>query len=261
MSQTAELQPARAVLVAREVTKSFGGTLALHDAQIELYPGEVHALLGENGAGKSTLIKIITGLHHPDRGEILIDGEPVVVSSPADAQRQGIVAIYQEPLDLPRPVRRREHLHRTSRSWSSRQLATDAARRLRDPRPARRPPRSDDTGERVDGRRATGDRDRQGDVAGRARADHGRADRRPVRPRGAASVPSGRSAQGVGRGGAVHQPPPRRGLRDRRPDHRVSRWAPHLDPADARHERGTRRPGDGRPRARRLLRPHPHAER
>ena len=101
MSQTAELQPARPVLVAREVTKSFGGTLALHDAQIELYPGEVHALLGENGAGKSTLIKIITGLHHPDRGEILIDGEPVVVSSPADAQRQGIVAIYQEPLIFP----------------------------------------------------------------------------------------------------------------------------------------------------------------
>ena len=47
------------------MTKSFGGTLALHDAQIDLYPGEVHALLGENGAGKSTLIKIMTGLHTP----------------------------------------------------------------------------------------------------------------------------------------------------------------------------------------------------
>ena len=76
----------------REVTKSFGGTLALHDAQIELYPGEVHALLGENGAGKSTLIKIITGLHQPDRGEIS-----------SMASRSGVVAGRR-----PAPRRRRD---------------------------------------------------------------------------------------------------------------------------------------------------------
>ncbi len=101
MSEIAGVASAPPVLVARDVTKSFGGTLALNGAQIELHAGEVQALLGENGAGKSTLIKIITGLHHPDHGEILIDGERVVMSSPAEAQRQGIVAIYQEPLIFP----------------------------------------------------------------------------------------------------------------------------------------------------------------
>ena len=101
-----------------------------------------------------------------------------------------------------------------------------------------------DTGEHVDGRRAAGGRDRQGDVAGRARADHGRADRGAVRARGAAPVPSGRSAQGVGRGGAVHHAPPRRGLRDLRPVSVLPRWAPHLDTAD--RPTPTRRSSSGR---------------
>ena len=85
MSQTAELSSTRAVLVAREVTKSFGGTLALHDAQIDLYPGEVHALLGENGAGKSTLIKIIAGIIPIDEGVIQFLGRPVHINGPASA--------------------------------------------------------------------------------------------------------------------------------------------------------------------------------
>ena len=90
-----------AVLEMRDVTKSFGGTRALDGAHIALHAGEVHALLGENGAGKSTLIKIMTGLYTADSGELLINGEAVHIKSPADAQRHGVVAIYQEPLIFP----------------------------------------------------------------------------------------------------------------------------------------------------------------
>ncbi|KPV48505.1 D-ribose transporter ATP-binding protein, partial [Kouleothrix aurantiaca] len=76
-------------------------TQALDDVALALYPGEIHALLGENGAGKSTLIKIMTGIHQPDRGELLLDGQPLSVSSPRDAQAHGIAAIYQEPMVFP----------------------------------------------------------------------------------------------------------------------------------------------------------------
>jgi rhamnose transport system ATP-binding protein len=85
----------------RNIAKGFGATQALDDVSLALYPGEVHALLGENGAGKSTLIKIITGIYQPDRGEIVLAGEPVSIHSSAEAQRLGIAAIYQEPLLFP----------------------------------------------------------------------------------------------------------------------------------------------------------------
>ena len=71
----------------RNIAKRFDATQALEDVSLALYPGEVHALLGENGAGKSTLIKIMTGVHQPDRGEILLDGKPVTIRSAAEAQR------------------------------------------------------------------------------------------------------------------------------------------------------------------------------
>ena len=89
------------VLAMRNIAKRFGATQALEDVSLELHPGEVHALLGENGAGKSTLIKIITGVHQPDHGEIQLDGKPVAIRSAAEAQRLGIAAIYQEPLLFP----------------------------------------------------------------------------------------------------------------------------------------------------------------
>jgi len=89
------------VLEIRGVAKRFDATQALDDVSLALYPGEIHALLGENGAGKSTLIKILTGVHQPDRGQILLDGEPVAMRSAAEAQRLGIAAIYQEPLLFP----------------------------------------------------------------------------------------------------------------------------------------------------------------
>ena len=89
------------ILEMRNIAKRFDATQALDDVSLTLYPGEVHALLGENGAGKSTLIKIITGVYQPDRGEILLAGKPVVIGSAAEAQRLGVAAIYQEPLLFP----------------------------------------------------------------------------------------------------------------------------------------------------------------
>ena len=89
------------ILDIRGVAKRFDATQALEDVSLALYPGEIHALLGENGAGKSTLIKIMTGVHQPDRGEIRLDGAPVTIASAAEAQRLGVAAIYQEPLLFP----------------------------------------------------------------------------------------------------------------------------------------------------------------
>src|SRR5262245_52473070 len=85
----------------RGISKRFGATRALEDVSLDLHRGEVHALVGENGAGKSTLIKVMTGVHAPDAGEVLVDGEPVALRSAADAQRLGIAAVYQEPLIFP----------------------------------------------------------------------------------------------------------------------------------------------------------------
>jgi ribose transport system ATP-binding protein len=79
--------------------KRFGGVQALRGVDFDLMAGEIHALLGENGAGKSTLINLISGVHHPDEGTIRIDGNPVRLASPREAQTAGIATIFQE-LDL-----------------------------------------------------------------------------------------------------------------------------------------------------------------
>lgn len=89
------------ILEMRHISKRFDATQALDDVSLALYPGEVHAVIGENGAGKSTLIKIMTGVHQPDTGEILLDGKPVQVRNSQDAQALGIAAIYQEPMVFP----------------------------------------------------------------------------------------------------------------------------------------------------------------
>lgn len=78
------------------VTKGFPGVQALREASIELYPGEIHAIVGENGAGKSTLIKILTGIHSQESGEIDLYGSPAAVNSPTEAFKAGIATIYQE---------------------------------------------------------------------------------------------------------------------------------------------------------------------
>ncbi len=94
-------ETANPVLQIRHISKRFDTTQALDDVSLDLYPGEIHALMGENGAGKSTLIKIMTGVYHPDEGEMLLDGKPVRVTNPVEAQAYGIAAIYQEPMVYP----------------------------------------------------------------------------------------------------------------------------------------------------------------
>lgn len=89
------------ILQMRHISRRFDTTQALDDVSLELYPGEIHALMGENGAGKSTLIKIMTGVYHPDHGEILLDGKPISVANSVAAQGYGIAAIYQEPMVYP----------------------------------------------------------------------------------------------------------------------------------------------------------------
>src|SRR5947208_6749623 len=78
------------------IKKSFPGVHAVKGARLDLYAGEVHALVGENGAGKSTLIKVLAGALLPDAGTIRINGAAVSFRSPEDAQREGVSVIYQE---------------------------------------------------------------------------------------------------------------------------------------------------------------------
>lgn len=84
------------LLKLEHISKRFPGVLALDDVQFDVYPGEVHALLGENGAGKSTLIKIISGVHKPDTGTITLDNQSRIFNNPREAKEVGIATIYQE---------------------------------------------------------------------------------------------------------------------------------------------------------------------
>jgi ABC-type sugar transport system ATPase subunit len=89
-------QAGQAVLRFEGITKSFPGVRVLDGVSLDVHRGEVHALMGENGAGKSTLMKILMGIHRADAGSILLDGVPVVVTSPRDALDRGVAMIHQE---------------------------------------------------------------------------------------------------------------------------------------------------------------------
>jgi general nucleoside transport system ATP-binding protein len=89
------------VLELRRITKRFGSVVANDAIDFELRRGEIHALLGENGAGKSTLMNVLYGLHHPDEGEILLDGEPVRIDSPRRAISLGIGMVHQHFMLVP----------------------------------------------------------------------------------------------------------------------------------------------------------------
>jgi ribose transport system ATP-binding protein len=86
----------RPILEVRGISKSFPGVRALKNVDLRIWPGEVHALMGENGAGKSTLMKILAGAYRPDSGSILLDGNPVQFRTPHEARLAGIGIIYQE---------------------------------------------------------------------------------------------------------------------------------------------------------------------
>ena len=79
----------------RDITKRFGSVVANDRVWLDIYRGEILALLGENGSGKTTLMNMLSGIYFPDEGQILIDGEEVVIRSPRDAYRYGIGMIHQ----------------------------------------------------------------------------------------------------------------------------------------------------------------------
>jgi D-xylose transport system ATP-binding protein len=84
------------LLEVRGIDKSFGPVQVLHDVSMNVYPGEVTALIGDNGAGKSTLVKCVSGIYSMDAGTVKFDGEPVTILSPRDASSLGIEVVYQD---------------------------------------------------------------------------------------------------------------------------------------------------------------------
>jgi len=89
------------LIEARDLTKYFGSVIALQDVSLHVRGGEVLCLLGDNGAGKSTLIKILSGVHPPDSGQILVEGREVRFESPRDALHAGIATVYQDLAMIP----------------------------------------------------------------------------------------------------------------------------------------------------------------
>jgi ABC-type sugar transport system ATPase subunit len=96
MSETEMTAQATPLLEVRGVRKTFGSVVAIDDVSLSLYEGKTAAIVGDNGAGKSTLLKIITGVHQPDAGQILLEGRPVRFPTPVSAKEQGIEALFQD---------------------------------------------------------------------------------------------------------------------------------------------------------------------
>ena len=139
MAEPTPAEPvAQAPIVAMTgIGKSFPGVTALTGVDFRLFPGEVHALMGENGAGKSTLIKVLTGVYEADAGSIVLAGEQVRFSGPLRAQAAGISTVYQEVNLCPNlSVAENIYLGRQPRSvgrirWGDlRKRARDLVRRL-----------------------------------------------------------------------------------------------------------------------------------
>jgi ABC-type sugar transport system ATPase subunit len=84
------------LLEVRNITKRFGGLVAVDRVNMKIFPGEVVGILGDNGAGKSTLIKVVSGVYHADAGEIYFDNQRVKINNPMEALRIGIETIYQD---------------------------------------------------------------------------------------------------------------------------------------------------------------------
>jgi len=93
--------PPDPMLSLEHAEKSFGAVHALEDGVVDLYAGEVHGLVGENGAGKSTLVKILAGVHRPDAGRLVLDGEEAIFDNAKQSQAAGIAIIFQEPTLFP----------------------------------------------------------------------------------------------------------------------------------------------------------------
>jgi rhamnose transport system ATP-binding protein len=126
------------VLELKGITKVFPGVKALDHVQFRLKRGEIHALMGENGAGKSTFIKVITGVHEPDEGEMFLNGQKVTFRHPTDAQKAGIAAIYQHVTCFPdlsvteNIFMGHEKVHRVTGRILWRQMHEEAGRLLKE---------------------------------------------------------------------------------------------------------------------------------
>ncbi len=94
-ASTSDGRAAKPVLQAVNIVKTYGHVVALDGVDLELYPGEVLAVIGDNGAGKSTLIKCLSGAEAPSTGQIMLDGAPVTFKTPLDARNHGIETVYQ----------------------------------------------------------------------------------------------------------------------------------------------------------------------
>ena len=184
MAEVAEL-----VRMSR-IGKRYGGVQACREVDFTLGAGEVHALLGENGAGKSTLMKILSGDVTDYDGQIEINGSPVTFNGPTDAQAAGIAMIHQE-LDLVPGLSVADNIFlgrelRTELAYG--RPAPDGTRGSRAAGTQRRAARPAPPGRRTARRRTATRHHREGDLARRPGADHGRADLRADHVRGRATV-------------------------------------------------------------------------
>jgi fructose transport system ATP-binding protein len=129
------------ILVAKNLSKKYGKVVALDNANLELYPGEVLGVIGDNGAGKSTLIKVLCGAVVPDSGEILLDGKNVNFTSPIEARTLGIETVYQnlalspalsitDNMFLGREIRQKGFMGKFLRFLDKKAMAEEARKRL-----------------------------------------------------------------------------------------------------------------------------------
>ena len=110
MAKKAKADEPVPLLTARGLVKRYGRVTALDNADFDLYPGEILAVIGDNGAGKSTLIKAICGAVLPDEGEIKLDGKTLHFKSPMEARDAGIETVYQNLALSPAPFHCRQHV-------------------------------------------------------------------------------------------------------------------------------------------------------
>ena len=99
------------VVELKNITKRFPGVVALKNMSIGIRPGEIHGLIGENGAGKSTLIKVLTGVHTPEEGEIYVDGQKVTFHNPVQSREAGIACVVPGAEHRQAAVRHRQCFH------------------------------------------------------------------------------------------------------------------------------------------------------
>jgi simple sugar transport system ATP-binding protein len=121
------------LLEIRDITKTFGSVISLYGVSTTVRAGQVTCVLGDNGAGKSTLIKVLSGVHQPDHGQLLMDGKPIVLGSPRAALDAGIATVYQDLAMVPLLAIWRNFFlgSEPTRGWGPfRRFDSDQARRI-----------------------------------------------------------------------------------------------------------------------------------